>query len=82
MNFSYGDCKSNGVGYFDGSNLFCYWIDENLGPSHDACNGDFSVIESLDAQRVVNWLIKIEYAAFIVTNRLHNSIETTKPLAQ
>ncbi|CAG2189506.1 unnamed protein product [Mytilus edulis] len=59
IDFNYGDCRENGVSYIDGVNLYCYWIDSTQQQSTNACGLDYSVIPDLEAQRVVNWLIKV-----------------------
>ncbi|CAG2189505.1 unnamed protein product [Mytilus edulis] len=59
IKFDYGDCRENGVSYTSGLKLYCYWIDTTTGPAISACGLDYSIIPNLEAQRVVNWLMKI-----------------------
>ncbi|XP_063410235.1 uncharacterized protein LOC134693378 [Mytilus trossulus] len=59
IKFDYGDCRENGVSYTSGLKLYCYWIDTTLGTAVGACGLDYSIIPNLEAQRVVNWLMKI-----------------------
>ncbi|CAC5399786.1 unnamed protein product [Mytilus coruscus] len=59
IDFTYGDCRENGVSYIDGLDLYCYWIDNTKQQSTNACGLEYSVIPNVEAQRVVNWLIKV-----------------------
>ena len=62
IKFDLSDCRPGGVSFLSGPSLFCYWIDEQPAMSLGACdNNYYSVISELDAQRVVNRLMKVRY---------------------